>query len=128
MDKPNVRKAFLGGMYALLMAAGFFGLFVPTPSLAKALGLITYGWAIFLIVGGLCGLIACITDRWLPELAGLPLLVSALTVYGFALFLVPPFTAVKATIGALMLSSAAGLVVRLKEPLAFASANVGEAD
>ena len=124
----NVRTIFRAGMYSMLLLAGFWGMYVPTPTLAKALGILTYAWAIFLIVGGLCGLVACITDRWMPELCGLPLLVSALTVYGFALFLVPPFTATKAAIGALMLSSAFGLVARTRDLWSLSNTTLGEAE
>jgi hypothetical protein len=127
-NKPVVRRALRIWMYGMLAIAGVAGLYVQSPTLSNALGILTYAWAIFLILGGLCGLVACITDRWIFEFAGLPLLVSALTVYGVALAAFPPITSVKVAIGALMLSSAASLAVRWRDLWVLSSAHVGKAE
>lgn len=121
-NRPFVRRALRIWMYGMLGVAGVAGLYVQSPTLANALGIMTYAWAIFLILGGLCGLVACITDRWIFEFAGLPLLVSALTVYGLALVFFPPLTSAKIAIGALMLSSAAGLATRWRDLWVLSSA------
>lgn len=112
---PGARNCLRGLMYAFFSAAGCAGVFVPSPSLEAGLGILTYAWAAFMILGGLLGSVGSVTDRWLGELLSAPLLASALLVYGFALWATGPSNAVRVAIGALMLAMAFGLAARWRD-------------
>lgn len=112
---PGARNSLRALMYSFFMASGVSALFVPSPSLAAVLGLINYVWAAFMIAGGLLGAVGSVTDRWLGELMAVPLLTSALSVYGIALWITSPTNATRVAIGTLMLASAAGLAARWRD-------------
>jgi hypothetical protein len=67
--------------YAMMAAAGGVAFAIPVSSIQAAAGWLVYLWATFLLLGGiLCGA-GALTDRWIGELAGLPLMSSAFAVY-----------------------------------------------
>jgi hypothetical protein len=64
-----------------MAAAGGVAFAIPVSSIKSSTGWLVYMWALFLLVGGLlCGY-GAVTDRWIGELAGLPLISSAWGVY-----------------------------------------------
>ena len=71
----------------MMAAAGGVAFAIPVSSIQATTGWLVYLWATFLLVGGgLCGYGAA-TDRWIGELAGLPLISSAFAVYFVVLIL-----------------------------------------
>jgi hypothetical protein len=73
--------------YTMMAAAGGVAFAIPVSSIQATTGWLVYLWATFLLVGGvLCGL-GALTDRWIGELAGLPLISSAFAVYFVVLVL-----------------------------------------
>lgn len=71
--------------YSLFALAGAAAMVWPSPTVATATGWLVYVWAIWLGVGGLAAAIGAITDRWIGEYAGLPLLFSAFGVYAIVI-------------------------------------------
>lgn len=71
----------------MMAAAGGVAFAIPVSSIQASTGWLVYLWAAFLLLGGLlCGW-GAVTDRWIGELAGLPLISSAFGVYFVVLFL-----------------------------------------
>lgn len=110
----NQRRLLRSVGYSMLVVAGSCGYFLYQGALTALLGAMTFAWATFLVIGGAAAVWAVVTDKWLGELAGIPLLVAALTVYGLALFIVAP-TPVGIAIGALMLSLTSFLLARFRD-------------
>lgn len=73
--------------YAMMAAAGGVAFAIPVSSIQATTGWLVYLWATFLLVGGLLCAGGAITDRWIGELAGLPLISSAFAVYFVVLVL-----------------------------------------
>jgi hypothetical protein len=48
----------------------------------KTSGYVVYLWAIFMMVGGVLCLLGSLSDRWIGEYAGLPLVISTVWLYG----------------------------------------------
>lgn len=81
MPVPRPRRGVRVAGYAMMAAAGGVAFAIPVGSIQSATGWLVYLWAGFLLVGGiLCGF-GAVTDRWIGELAGLPLISSAWGVY-----------------------------------------------
>lgn len=78
--KPPPRPARLIA-YTLFGLAGLAAVLWPAPSVRAASGWLVYVWAAWLLVGGLTSAVGTVTDRWIGEYAGLPLLVAAFGVY-----------------------------------------------
>jgi hypothetical protein len=79
MTRP--RRGVRVAGYAMMAAAGVVAFAIPVTSIQAATGWLVYLWATFLLVGGgLCSY-GALTDRWIGELAGLPLISSAFGVY-----------------------------------------------
>ena len=116
------RRLLRGTGYLMLAVAGGGGFFVYSEALNATIGVMTFAWAAFLLLGGGLGVYSAVSDRWIGELAGIPLLCSALMVYGFALLIIVPSTA-GIIIAALMLSLAFLLLARWRDVLAFARAS-----
>jgi hypothetical protein len=72
--------------YLFMAAGGFSAAFWPAPSvqqsLANAWPWLIYVWDSFLFVGGLLCAAGAVSDRWIGEYMGLPLLASVFGVYG----------------------------------------------
>ncbi|MET7949210.1 hypothetical protein [Micromonospora sp. NPDC005324] len=71
--------------YTLMAAAGVGAALVPTPSVEKSTGPLVYLWALFLVGGGVLAAYGAVSDRWIGEHLGLPLLWAAFTVYSLVL-------------------------------------------
>ncbi|MFY1669486.1 hypothetical protein ACN27G_05960 [Plantactinospora sp. WMMB334] len=93
--------------YTLMCAAGIAAVAWPTPSVRAATGALVYLWAGFLGVGGLLAACGAVSDRWLGEYAGLPLIWAAFGVYAVVL----GATARPAGVVAALVLSAVGLLV-----------------
>lgn len=72
--------------YAAVAAAGIGTSLVPDPRVVEATGTLAYLWAAFLILGGLSAGVGSLTDRWLGEALGCPLLATSLAAYAVILF------------------------------------------
>lgn len=81
MYRPPRRVARILG-YTLFALGGLAAIIWPSPAVARATGWLVYVWAAWLVLGGSCSMIGAVTDRWLGEYVGLPLLFSAFGVYG----------------------------------------------
>lgn len=73
--------------YAMMAAAGGVAFAIPVRSIEAATGWLVYVWATFLLVGGLLAGFGALTDRWIGELTGLPMISSAFSVYFVVLIL-----------------------------------------
>lgn len=60
------------GKYVLLTLAGAGMFFLDSAVLTSALGVMVYGWAVLLFVGGALCLLGVFTDWWLGEFVGIP--------------------------------------------------------
>ncbi|GGM14393.1 hypothetical protein GCM10012279_35620 [Micromonospora yangpuensis] len=69
----------------MMAAAGIGAAAYPTPSVRDATGPLVYLWATFLVIGGLLAAYGAVTDRWIGEHLGLPLLWAAHGVYAVVL-------------------------------------------
>lgn len=67
--------------YSLFGLAGLAAVLWPAPSVQAASGWLVYVWAAWLMVGGLVSAAGTVTDRWIGEYAGLPLLFASFAVY-----------------------------------------------
>jgi hypothetical protein len=67
--------------YAMMATAGAVAFAIPVSSIKASTGWLVYLWATFLLVGGVLCTYGAVTDRWIGELAGLPLISSAFGVY-----------------------------------------------
>ncbi|AXH88802.1 hypothetical protein [Micromonospora aurantiaca] len=72
--------------YAAVAAAGVGAAVVPDPRVTDATGALVYLWAGFLILGGMSAGLGALTDRWLGEALGCPLLSTSLAAYAVVLF------------------------------------------
>lgn len=69
--------------YVLWIAAGILLTASPSDIIAdKTSGYVVYLWAIFMMLGGISCFVGAVSDRWLGEYAGLPLVISTLWLYG----------------------------------------------
>jgi hypothetical protein len=77
---PPRRIARLVG-YVMMAAGGGVAFAIPVRSIESKTGWLVYLWAAFLLIGGLACAYGAVTDRWIGELVGLPLISSAFGVY-----------------------------------------------
>lgn len=85
MSKP--RRVVRVAGYSMMAAAGGVAFAIPVSSIQATTGWLVYLWATFLLVGGILSGLGAVTDRWIGELAGLPLISSAFAVYFVVLVL-----------------------------------------
>jgi hypothetical protein len=78
---PRPRRGVRVAGYAMMAAAGAVAFAIPVGSIQSATGWLVYLWAAFLLVGGILCSAGALTDRWIGELIGLPLISSAFGVY-----------------------------------------------
>lgn len=90
--KPTNRRWAYAAGYLLMAVAGIFAGIWPSPNVSNAAAANQYlvlTWDAFLVLGGLFSSIGAVTERWLGEYVGLPLLGSVFAVYGLASFASP---------------------------------------
>lgn len=75
------RRGVRVASYAMMAAAGAVAYAIPVSSIKSSTGWLVYVWASFLLLGGALSALGALTDRWIGELAGLPLISSAFGVY-----------------------------------------------
>lgn len=102
--------------YLLMACAGVAAAYWPAPSVRTATGggisPQLYVWDAFLLVGGLASGFGAVTDRWVGEYIGLPLLVAVFGVYGVSAFFTALASESPASIaGGMALSSIALLFI-----------------
>jgi hypothetical protein len=71
---PRISRVSLGIGYALLTGAGTWFLIEPSQLLHSQMGTVVYGWAVFLVLGGMLCLVGILTKVWIGEFTGLVLL------------------------------------------------------
>lgn len=79
---PRAARGALGIQYGLLAGAGGWLMSGPTTMLKTAMGQVVYGWAAFLLVGGILCMVGVVTRIWLGEFTGLVLLFFANCMWG----------------------------------------------
>jgi hypothetical protein len=67
--------------YVMMAMAGALSFAIPVSSIEATTGWLVYLWAAFLLLGGILSGWGAVTDRWIGELLGLPLISSAFAVY-----------------------------------------------
>lgn len=86
--RPHPRRRYAYAIGYLLMAcAGIASACWPAPAVQTAtdgVRALLYTWDAFLVVGGLLSLFGAVTDRWVGEYTGLPLLGAVFAIYGVA--------------------------------------------
>lgn len=105
--------------YVALGAAGVASLtYANAPLVQGAVGRVGFlTWAIFLTGGGFACAIGKITGLWILELTGLPLLWSALFLYGGAFLVINGGSAGRIALGMLLLAFGCHLFARWKDVL-----------
>lgn len=91
---PRRRLVYALG-YTLMATAGIAAVAWPARSVSAAaspLNPLIYVWAAFLILGGGVSAFGAVTDRWIGEYTGLPLLASVFGIYGLAAIAIAPAT------------------------------------
>jgi len=74
---------FRAFVYSFTLAAGVAVIFTNSGStLEGALRSLLPLWVLFTVVGSALGLFGVLTDLWLPELIGSPMVATALAIYG----------------------------------------------
>lgn len=76
----RARTARIAG-YVMMACGGGVAFAIPAGSIQASAGALVYLWATFLLLGGVMCAAGALTDRWLGELVGLPLISSAFGVY-----------------------------------------------
>jgi hypothetical protein len=84
--------------YAMMAGGGATAFAIPVSSIQATTGWLVYLWATFLLVGGLLAALGALTDRWIGELTGLPLISSAFAVYFVVLALARTVSAAAAAL------------------------------
>jgi hypothetical protein len=110
------RRLVRAGGYMLMAAAGMFAAQWPAPAVERAtapIAQLLMVWAVFLTGGGLLSAFGAITDRWIGEYLGLPLLTAVAAVYGVSALSSGRTTSLAG--GAVLLAMAAFLAVRWLE-------------
>lgn len=80
MDKARVMRIF---MYGALVPSGVFAFLDPSKLVTEQVSyIVANAWAVCMVVSaGIC-LYGAITDKWIGEFTGLPLLVAVVALYG----------------------------------------------
>lgn len=105
-----------GAGYALFIAAGVIGAVTGPLSLVAVMGDRTATvWGVWLTIGGLACLLGVLTGTWVGEFVGMPLLVSALVGYAYAVarYADSPLGAWRWGGAALLVAVCCGLIDRL---------------
>lgn len=84
MSVATPRRGWLVAAYLLLAAAGAAAIPYASPAVSAAGALWSFGWAAFLVVGGVLSAAGAWRDHWLGEFIGLPLLIAVWAVFGVA--------------------------------------------
>lgn len=71
---PRPARVALGVAYSGLAGAGAWFVAEPSGLLESAMGTTIYGWALFLVIGGVLCLVGTLTKLWIGEFLGLVLL------------------------------------------------------
>lgn len=90
--KPTRRRWAYACGYLLMAVAGVFAGIWPSPNVSNAAAAsawLVLVWDAFLVAGGVCSSVGAVTERWLGEYVGLPLLGAVFAVYGLASFASP---------------------------------------
>lgn len=90
--KPTRRRWAYACGYLLMAVAGVFAGVWPSPNVSNAAAAnawLVLVWDAFLVIGGICSSAGAVSERWLGEYIGLPLLGSVFAVYGLASFASP---------------------------------------
>lgn len=82
---PLLTRIARGIQYGALAGAGVSLMTTPTETLETALGQVVYGWAAFLVLGGILCTLGTVTKIWAGEFTGLILLITANWIWGGAL-------------------------------------------
>lgn len=75
------RRAVRVAGYMMMAAGGALAYAIPVTSIQASTGWLVYVWASFLLAGGILSGYGALTDRWIGEFLGLPLISSAFAVY-----------------------------------------------
>ena len=81
LQEPRAVTASMIGAYACALLAGISALISPPNSIVAQLGILTYGWAIFLVIGGILGVASVPRGYWWLEKAALVSVATGLAIY-----------------------------------------------
>ena len=109
---PAPSRPILAMAYALFCAAGVASLLWPVarPVEDSARPWQALAWTVFFIVGGAVSALGAVTDRWLGELVGLPLLMTVFAFFALAAIAMPTRDRLTAVAGACFLLGVAILL------------------
>lgn len=83
MHEITLRRGWRIPMYAGLVVSGVFATIDPSRLVIRQVSfVVAILWAVAMIVSALICLFGALTDRWIGEYTGLPLLASVLALYG----------------------------------------------
>lgn len=85
LDKHEVVRWWRGLMYVCFTASGVFASVAPSRLVTEEVGsTVALCWALCMIVSSLICLYGPVTDRWIGEYAGIPLLAAVVALYGLS--------------------------------------------
>ena len=81
----NVQRFWRGVKYALLVASGIFAAIAPSKLVTEEVGSsIALVWAIAMSISSAVCFYSPLTDKWIGEFTGIPLLAAVIALYGFS--------------------------------------------
>lgn len=112
-------------MYVALILAGVLTLFVPFEAIEDQVEpLVVKSWSLGLAISSISCAWGSLTDRWIGEYVGLPLLASVFGIWAFAILIAGGLDNLPVTVfGLIILGFASGLVARWRDVQAIKRVN-----
>ena len=115
VHEVSVRRGWRIPMYSGLVLSGAFAVFYPSDLVTQQISVLaSFALAVCMVVSALSCLFGAVTDRWIGEFAGLPLLAAALATLGISVGLSGVETDSPITVGfaLVVVSYSCGLMAR----------------
>lgn len=125
LNNYGVRRMARFVMYVSLMFAGGLTLFVPMTSLeSEVKPWVVISWSLSLAISSTSCAWGSLTDRWIGEYVGLPLLASVFGIWALAILLAAGLSNLPLTIfGLIIFGFTSGLVARWRDVQAIKKVN-----
>lgn len=116
MRDLSVRRMGRIAMYGGLVASGTLLIFYPSQLVDSQVShVIGLSWSISMVISSFICFVGSVTDRWIGEYAGIPLLASVIALYGISAFAGADGSLTLVAFGLLITSFAAGLAARWQD-------------
>jgi len=123
LRRHSIQRFWRGMKYSLLFMSGIFAAIAPSRLVTEEVGTtVAVAWAFCMSLSSLICIYTPITDKWIGELGGIPLLAAVIALYGFSAILDASFnqpeTLILMAYGLVVLAFACSLVARWLDVLA----------